>query len=234
MLSIYFYVQIEQIILDPSKIGVKVSADAVDVCYSPIVQSGGVYDIKVSAQSDENNLSADIIICSLGARYKGYCANVSRTFMVDAPPKVERTYATLIGLYDACLEAMVVGNEMKDVLESGRTFLKKKDASLLSYLPKTIGFVIGLEFRDGTLVLNASNPTKFTASMVLNLSVGFHNVPLSAEEKTGASEAIQKLTQFSLLLADVVAVAASGAPDILTKISKEFSDVSYNIAGKVS
>jgi nucleosome binding factor SPN SPT16 subunit len=69
--------------------------------------------------------------------------------------------------------------------------------------------------------------------MVLNLSVGFQNVPLSVEEKTGASEAIQKLTQFSLLLADVVVVAVSGAPEILTKISKEFSDVSYNIAGKV-
>ena len=78
----------EKIIADPSTIGIKVSKDLVECCFFPIVQSGGEYDIKVSAQSNEKNLSYDIILCSLGARYKNYCANISRTFMVDAPPKV--------------------------------------------------------------------------------------------------------------------------------------------------
>jgi nucleosome binding factor SPN SPT16 subunit len=118
--------QIEAIIFDPSKIGVKVSSELVEICFTPIIQSGGKYDIKVSAQSNADILSSDIIICSLGARYKNYCANVSRTFIVDAPPKVEKTYATLIGLYDACLDQMVPGHELKDVIEAARAFLTKK------------------------------------------------------------------------------------------------------------
>ena len=104
----------------------KVSSELVEICFTPIIQSGGKYDIKVNAQSNSDNLSSDIIICSLGARYKNYCANVSRTFMVDAPSKVEKTYATLIGLYDACLDQMVPGHELKDVLEAAKTFLNKK------------------------------------------------------------------------------------------------------------
>eukprot|EP01032_Pedospumella_encystans_P025026 gene25026-28292_t len=40
--------KIEEIILDPSKINIKVSVDAVDACYTPIIQSGGNYDIKPS------------------------------------------------------------------------------------------------------------------------------------------------------------------------------------------
>lgn len=104
----------------------KVSSELVEICFTPIIQSGGKYDIKVSAQSNADILSSDIIICSLGARYKNYCANVSRTFIVDAPPKVEKTYATLIGLYDACLDQMVPGHELKDVIEAARTFLTKK------------------------------------------------------------------------------------------------------------
>ncbi len=223
--------QVEQIILDPNKIGVKVSADAVDICYSPIVQSGGQYDIKVSAVSNNDNLSADVIICSLGARYKGYCANVSRTFMVDAPPKIEKTYATLMALHNACLELMVAGNEMKDVLEGGRAFLKKRDAALLAYLPKTFGFVIGLEFRDSTLLLNGTNATKFSAGMVVNLSVGLQGVPLAEEDKADSPDSVKSLKSFSLLLADVVCVQAQGVPDVLTKFSKEFTDVSYNISG---
>ena len=37
-----------------------------------------------------------------------------------------------------------------------------RDASLLSFLPKTLGFAVGLEFRDNTLLLNSSNSTQFT------------------------------------------------------------------------
>lgn len=44
--------------------------------------------IQASAQSDTKNLSYDIIICSLGARYKSYCANVSRSFFINPPKKV--------------------------------------------------------------------------------------------------------------------------------------------------
>ena len=215
----------------------KVSVDYVDICYSPIIQSGGKYDIKVSALSNDDVMSADVIICSLGAKYRAYCATISRTFMVDAPKKVEQTYGILLALYTACLEQMIPGNEFKDVYKTAKEFLTKKDASLLTYLPKTLGFVIGLEFRDGTLVLNEKNATKFTSDMILNLSVGFQNIPIEkqTQSKSSSMTPSQKLTVFSLLIADVVRVQSEGVPEILTKVSKDFSDVSYSISGdKVS
>lgn len=149
--------------------------------------------------------------------------------MVDVPSKVSKTYSLLISLYNACLETMIPGNEIKDVLETAKSFLKKKDADLLNHLPKTLGFAIGLEFRDGSMVLNGINNTKFTAGMVFNLSVGFHNVPLSEEDKASSPNTIKKLSAFSLLLADIVVVQKEGVPDVLTKLSKEFNDVSYTI-----
>lgn len=198
-------------------------------CFSPIVESGGKYDIKVTAASNSDVMTPDVIICSLGARYKGYCASLARTFMVDAPSKIEQTYATLLSLYAACLEQMVVGNELKDVLVGAKAFLQKKDSALLGNLPKTLGFAMGLEFRDSSLVLNDKNATKFVDGMVFNLSVGFHNVPLSAEDKKGAGEAAQKLDVFSLLLGDTVRIQQESLPEILTKFSKEYNDVSYSI-----
>jgi nucleosome binding factor SPN SPT16 subunit len=205
----------------------------VEICYSPVVQSGGKYDIRVSAESNTDNLSPDVIICSLGARYKSYCANMSRTFLVDAPPVIEQTYATLLSMYNVCLEAMLVGNELKDVYAAANDYLTKKNPALIAYMPKTLGFSIGIEFRDGTLVLNQSNGSKFAEDMIFNLAVGFHNVPLSAEDKTGTtSTAVKKLPTFSLLLADTVRVLKDGAPEILTKFTKEYSDISYNISEK--
>lgn len=222
---------VEAIIFDPSQIGLKISADSVESCYEPIVQSGGKYDIKVSAQSNSDLLSSDVIICSLGARYKGYCANMARTFMVDAPTKIERTYHILLSVYNHCLEKMVPGNEFKDVLEAAKSFITAKEPSLLANLPKSIGFAMGLEFRDPTMVLNANNNSKFATDMIFNLSIGFHNVPLeSSDVSDSKSKSIQKLSVFSVLVGDTVQIKSEGVPEILTKLSKEYSDVSYKIA----
>ena len=224
--------QVEAIIFDPNKIGIKISNDSVDSCYEPIIQSGGKYDIRVSVTSNSDNLSPDIVICSLGARYKNYCANISRTYMVDAPSKVQKTYATLIGLFDTCLEQMIPGHEFKDVYEAAKAYLTKRDPNLLSHLPKNFGSVIGLEFRDTNLLLNANNSSKFADGMILNLSLGLHNVPLAPEDKTRAVESYKKMSAFSLLIADTVRVQVDGVPEILTKSPKDFGNVSYNVNDK--
>ena len=45
--------QIETVCSEPTKIGVKLDSSRLDIAYAPIVQSGGQYDIKPSAQSDD-------------------------------------------------------------------------------------------------------------------------------------------------------------------------------------
>ena len=222
--------KIDEVLMDPAgKLNLKIAADAVDTCYSPIVQSGGKYDIKVSATSGEGALAADIILCSLGARYKGYCANMSRTYMVDVPPKVEKTYAQLLAMYSVCLEKMIVGNELKDVYLAAKAHLTAKAPALVASLPKTLGFAMGLEFRDSSLVLNDKATAKFVHGMVFTLSVGLHNVPLTAEDKANHKGSCKNLEAFSMLLADTVRVQSGSAPEVLTKASKEYSDVSYNL-----
>lgn len=205
--------------------------DVVDICYTPIVQSGGKYDIKVSAVSNEDYLSSDVILCSLGARYKNYCANVSRTFMVDPCPKIEETYSVLLALYDACLAKCIPGNPLKSVYEEAHAFLIKKDAALEAHLPKSFGFVTGLEFRDGSLALNGSNGNLFKAGMTVNFSVGLHGIPVTAQDTDKSPEVIKKLQAFSLLLADTISVQKEGPAEIMTKFSKDFSSVSYNLGG---
>ena len=222
----------ENIISDPNKIGLKVSKDIVESCYFPIVQSGGKYDIRVSAQSNKDYLSYDIIICSLGARYKNYCANISRTYMVDAPPKVEQTYSVLLSAYEKCLEQMIPGNELKDVYTAAQAFLTKRDPALLPFLPKNLGFAIGIEFRDPSLLLSSNNTSKFVEGMLFNLSVGFSGVPLTTADKARAPATIQSLNDFSMLVADTIVIMKDGPPNVLTTSSKEFGSVSYNLSGK--
>jgi len=55
----------------------------VDICYSPILQSGGKYALKFSTVSNDDRLHFGTIICAVGVRYRSYCANVSRTMFVE-------------------------------------------------------------------------------------------------------------------------------------------------------
>lgn len=70
-----------------TKLPATLNTDFVDICYPPIVQSGGVFSLKPSALSNDDAMMSGIIVCSLGARYKSYCSNVGRTFLID-PSKV--------------------------------------------------------------------------------------------------------------------------------------------------
>lgn len=61
---------------------------SMEFIYPPIVQSqssAGGYDIRFSATSTEDPMShKGVILVSLGMKYRGYCANLARTFLVDA------------------------------------------------------------------------------------------------------------------------------------------------------
>lgn len=72
-----------------TKLPSTLNTDFVDICYPPIIQSGGVFSLKPSAISSDENLDSGIILCSLGARYKSFCSNIGRTFMID-PTKVSK------------------------------------------------------------------------------------------------------------------------------------------------
>lgn len=104
--------EIEQVVGEPSKIQVKLNAQNLDIAYVPIVQSGGQYDLKVSAASDERRLEYDVILCSLGARYSMYCANIGRTFLVDPEKQQEEEYKALLQAQDAAMNALVPGAPM--------------------------------------------------------------------------------------------------------------------------
>ncbi|KAL7551444.1 hypothetical protein ACHAWF_016787 [Thalassiosira exigua] len=223
--------EVEEIIEDPSKIKINVPKENVDSCYFPIVQSGGKYDFRVSAQSNEEDVRFDVITVSLGARYQMYCSNIARTFLVDAPKPVGRNYDLLLGMHAACLEAMVPGRPLKGVYAAAIKYLKSEGKeNLVSSLPKTLGFGVGIDFRDTNLLLNQKNTVPFRPGMVFSLAVSFSGLKLSDNTKASINDksAIKVLSEYGLMIADMVAITDDGA-DVMTKFGKSLPDISYQI-----
>jgi len=210
----------EEAILNPeSSVNIKLRKDRLDYCYSPVVQSGGTYDLKVSAQANDDIMAHDVIVCSLGARYANYCSNVARTFLIDPTAAQKEAYEALQKAQAAALGALRPGREMREVYAAVRAALE--EAGLAESLYKNVGFATGIEFREPAHQLNAKNERKIQEGMVFNLCIGLQNL------KSGADAESVMPPTYALQLADTVLVAAE-RNEVLTKAcSMAWSDVAY-------
>uniref|UniRef100_A0A5B6Z6E1 FACT complex subunit n=1 Tax=Davidia involucrata TaxID=16924 RepID=A0A5B6Z6E1_DAVIN len=213
----------EKVILEPAKVKVKLKADNVDICYPPIFQSGGEFDLKPSASSNDENLyydSTSVIICAIGSRYNSYCSNVARTFLIDANAMQSKAYEVLLKAHDAAISALKPGNKASVAYQAAFSIVEKDAPELAANLTKSAGTGIGLEFRESGLSLNGKNDRVLKAGMIFNVSLGFQN--LQTETKN------PKTQKFSVLLADTV-IVSENFPEVVTSISsKAVKDVAYS------
>ncbi|KAJ0407686.1 hypothetical protein ATCC90586_001868 [Pythium insidiosum] len=214
---------VEEIFEDPSKI--KVTIDPVDIepCYPPIIQSGGKYDLKPSAQSNNDPLKYDVIICSIGARYKGYCSNVGRTFFIDPTSSMEKAYELLREAHDMCVQELRPGRTIAKVVEKVRKFIQSRNATLFGKLTKNLGFGIGLEFRESCNLLTAKNTTTIVEGMAFNVAFGFQDIPIPDSQRKK-----KKIDNYAIFLADTV-VVLKDETKYYTKVSKAWGKVRYDI-----
>ena len=191
----------EKAILDPTRAKAKLKADNVDICYPPIFQSGGEFDLRPSAASNDEPLyydSASVIIIAVGSRYNSYCSNVARTLMIDATPLQSKAYSVLLKAHEAAIGALKPGNKLSAAYQAALSVVEKEAPELVPNLSKSAGTGMGLEFRESGLNLNAKNDRVVKAKMVLNVSLGFQNLQNQTDNR--------KIRNFSLLLADTVIV----------------------------
>lgn len=116
-----------------------VDTSQVDMCYPPIIQSGGNYSLKFSAVSDKNHLHFGAIVCSLGARYKSYCSNIIRTLLVNPTDVIQSNYNFLLNVEEAVMKALVAGAKLSAVYEAGLELAKKERPELVDNLTKSFG-----------------------------------------------------------------------------------------------
>ncbi|XP_015886873.3 FACT complex subunit SPT16 [Ziziphus jujuba] len=213
----------EKTILEPAKIKVKLKAENVDICYPPIFQSGGDFDLKPSASSNDENLcydSTSVIICAVGSRYNSYCSNVARTFLIDANAIQSKAYEVLLKAQEAAISKLKSGNKVSVAYQAALSVVEKDAPELVTNLTKTAGTGIGLEFRESGLNLNAKNDRTLKTGMVFNVSLGFQNLQAATKNP--------KTQKFSLLLADTV-IVQKDVPEVLTHLSsKAVKDVAYS------
>uniref|UniRef100_A0A3Q3DYZ9 FACT complex subunit n=1 Tax=Hippocampus comes TaxID=109280 RepID=A0A3Q3DYZ9_HIPCM len=191
-----------------------VDPSTVEMCYPPIIQSGGNYSLKFSVV-DKNHMHFGAITCAMGIRYKSYCSNLVRTLMVDPPQEMQDNYNFLLQVEEELLKELKhvkICDAYNTVLE----YVKKEKADLVAKLTKNL-FAMGIEFREGSLVLNSKNQYKLK-KMVLSISIGFADLT----NKEGKKEEQKK---YALFVGDTVQINEEEAATVLTPVKKKIKNV---------
>jgi len=228
----------EDAILAPAKtLGLKdISNEDVDICYPPIFQSGGEYDLKYNAVCSEKKLhfgsTPAVIHVSLGARHTQYCANIGRTYLIDPTETQEAVYEACLKAQKAAVEALQPGKSCKDVYAAAQKALeeaekeneKLKDMNLSSKLNKNVGSILGLEFKDAFYMLSGKCESTIEEGMIFNVALGVNGL-----EETSADEKARS-RHYAIMIADSVQVTAEGSSNKeLTTSTKKLSDISYAV-----
>lgn len=200
-----------------------VNGEFLDWCYSPIIQSGGKYDLKPSATSNDTPMHFGTILCSLGVRYHNWCSNVARTFMIEPTKEQEANYLLLVELEETLMRSMRPGMSFADVYDRAVQWIHKRRPELEPHFLKNCGFSMGIEYRESHYVLNSKNKRELKNGMIINLVLGFQDL-----ENKDASDAAGKT--YSLLLADTIEVRHDESV-FLTSVSRSFDNIAYFFKG---
>jgi len=122
-----------------------------DDAYSPIIQSGEHTNVRITAECDEkpvflatNAKHSGVIFSSVGVRYQLFCANMSRTFLVNPTESQKRCYTALEASLAAGVAACVADATLGHVFDAIVAVLSqtKDDAgnSLDTSMFKIVGF----------------------------------------------------------------------------------------------
>lgn len=188
-----------------SKLPADFDSSQVDWVYGPVIQSGGSYDMKLTATSDNNPLHAGTIIAGLGLRYKSYNSIVARTYMVDPNDSQESNYRLLMSVHEAMIKEAKEGVAVNELHKKALGIIRTKKPELEKHFVKSAGGGIGLEIRDTTLSINAKNNRTLQDGMTLCISSGFSDIenpkPQDKQSKT-----------YSLLISDTIRIRRDQEP----------------------
>jgi nucleosome binding factor SPN SPT16 subunit len=212
---------ISEIYQTPGKISDKLADSThVDCGIVPAIQSGGVYSFTEPLNTAED-LHFGCILVELGSRFKSYCSVVGRTYLIDAPDPVRRTYNFTVDLQSRLIAMCTPGTPMSAVYKAAVVQIESTRPDLLPFFVSNCGTSIGLENYESGFSFNAECDFALGGDMVVTIRVGFANVPLTSK-KAG-----EKWQKYSTLLTDTILVKEN--PQVLTESPKKYSDISYRI-----
>jgi len=95
-----------------------------------LVQSGGVYNLKIGTTPNTDVLSPDTVLISVCTKYKDMCCSCSRTLLIDSTQEQKEAYTFIIEMFATLQKTIKPGVKVSDVYKACLSMANTKQESL--------------------------------------------------------------------------------------------------------
>lgn len=143
--------------------------------FASIVASGPNGSMPHAVPSERRIQLGELITIDMGARYHGYCADMTRTICLGEPaePRMREVYETVLRSAKTCEQALHAGLNGREADALARDVLVK--AGLGEYYIHSTGHGVGLQIHEGpNLSQRASESIKLPVGTVVTVEPGVY------------------------------------------------------------
>jgi Xaa-Pro aminopeptidase len=208
---------------------------ATGIAYNSIVGGGENATILHYVENNRPLKDGDLILIDAGAEFKGYAADITRTFPINGKFSKEQreVYDVVLDVQTQCIEATKTGNTVKkrhefsiELLTEGMKklgLLKGKTSDLIKkkeymkYYMHGVGHYLGLDVHDAGRYFTdqaAKNSRPFAPGMVLTVEPGLYIPP---DDKSAPA----KYRGIGVRIEDDVLVTEDGNRNLTAKVPKD-------------
>ncbi|MDD5748880.1 MAG: Xaa-Pro peptidase family protein, partial [Actinomycetota bacterium] len=147
------------------------SAGAEAPSFESLVASGANSSMPHAKSSEKTLEKGESVILDFGAKYSGYNSDITRTLLLDADKKKQKTVEDVQGALQKALKCVGAGMKACELDSIARTYLKEKglDENFLHGL----GHGVGLEVHEKP-VISKSSTDILAAGMVFTIEPGVY------------------------------------------------------------
>ena len=147
-------------------------AGAEEVAFDSIVASGPKSAMPHAHPGDREIREGDLLLFDIGARYGGYCADMTRTVHVGEPEEdIKDLYRVVLDSHFAGLDALAAGEKGSAVDQAARDVIER--AGYEDKFRHGLGHGVGLEVHEGPR-LSQTGEARLEPGMVVTVEPGVY------------------------------------------------------------
>ncbi|MHC1785961.1 MAG: M24 family metallopeptidase [Christensenellales bacterium] len=142
------------------------------LAFQSIVASGPNGSLPHAVPGDRRIQKGDMITLDFGAKYQGYCADMTRTLAVGEPgDKLRHIYATVLEAQTICEDALAPGKDCQAIDRIARDIIAREGYG--AYFGHGLGHAVGIDIHEEPRLSQTASAT-LAPGMVMTVEPGIY------------------------------------------------------------
>jgi Xaa-Pro aminopeptidase len=143
-----------------------------DESFEPFLMSGDRAWLPQRVATEKKLCQGELIVFDMGAVFKGYCSDMTRTFALgDLSKEQKKLFQVALEAHDKAIQAIRPGVEAQYVDRVARSYIEESGYG--PYFPHLTGHGLGLEIHE-LPIIDKGNSTRLEEGMVLTIEPGIY------------------------------------------------------------